>query len=151
MRKKHVDNAHQENIKQDESTELSQYVEDKESSASTNETSSSEPECSKYEKSKSGNIILLRDVESLTFENKNYIKLKNDLKNQLKILENEKAVLNKNDFEKQNIINSHREKITQLEQDAEIAKIKIEDLEMKLKGFVASSLMLDNIVPKPIK
>ncbi|MFS7968011.1 hypothetical protein Hanom_Chr09g00792501 [Helianthus anomalus] len=59
-------------------------------------------------------------------------------------------MLNKNDFEKQNIINSHLEKITKLEQDAEIAKNKIEDLEKKLKGFVVLSLMLDNKISDPI-
>ncbi|MFS7948051.1 hypothetical protein Hanom_Chr06g00555421 [Helianthus anomalus] len=106
--------------------------------------------CSDCEKSKSENVKLLRDVESFTLENKNFIKLENDFKNQIKILENEKSVLNKNDFEKQNKLNSHFENITQLEQDAEIARKKIEDLEKKLKCFVALSLMLDNIVPKAI-
>ncbi|XP_022042426.1 myb-like protein X [Helianthus annuus] len=45
--KKHVDSAHQEKSKQDESIELYQDDEVKESSASTNETSSSEPVYSK--------------------------------------------------------------------------------------------------------
>ncbi|MFS7997914.1 hypothetical protein Hanom_Chr12g01147611 [Helianthus anomalus] len=63
--KKHVDNAHQEKSKQDESTELSQNGEVKESSASTNETSSSDPMCLKCDKSKSENVKLLKDVESL--------------------------------------------------------------------------------------
>ncbi|XP_035845294.1 kinesin-like protein KIF20B [Helianthus annuus] len=62
--KKHVDNAHQEKSKQDESTELSQNGEVKELSASTNETSSSESVCSDCEKSTFENVKLLRDVES---------------------------------------------------------------------------------------
>ncbi|KAF5822344.1 hypothetical protein HanXRQr2_Chr01g0025371 [Helianthus annuus] len=109
-------------IQQEKEKNEVQNGEVKESNASTNKTSCSEPVCSNCEKSRSDNVKLLRNVESLTLENKNFIKLENDLKNKIKILENEKSVLNKNDFEKQNIINSHIEKITQLEQDAEIAK-----------------------------
>ncbi|MFS7905873.1 hypothetical protein Hanom_Chr01g00052761 [Helianthus anomalus] len=97
----------------------------KESNASTNKTSCSEPVCSNCEKSRSDNVKLLKNVESLTLENKNFIKLENDLKNQIKILENEKSVLNKNDFEKQNIINSHLEKSHNLNKMLRLRKIKL--------------------------
>ncbi|MFS7929364.1 hypothetical protein Hanom_Chr04g00331681 [Helianthus anomalus] len=61
-------------------------VKSKISSVSTNETSYFEHVCSKCEKSRSDNVKLLGDVESLTLENKNFIKSENDLKNQIKFL-----------------------------------------------------------------
>ncbi|KAM0031087.1 hypothetical protein Hdeb2414_s0017g00504551 [Helianthus debilis subsp. tardiflorus] len=144
--KKQVDGAHQEKSKQDESTELSQIGEVKESRASTNETSSSEQECSKCDKFRADNVKLLKDVESLTLENKILKENEKEFQNQINILENEKFVLNNNDFENQKAINSRREKITQLES----AENKIDDLEKTLKSFVTSSILLDHICPKPI-
>ncbi|MFS7986278.1 hypothetical protein Hanom_Chr11g01008421 [Helianthus anomalus] len=113
--------------------------------------------CLNCENLKSENAKLLRDLESLTFENKNLKNSENDLKIQIKILENEKVkiekdfqnqikiledvkdIFGKNNLEKQIAINSHLAKIIQLEKEAESDRNKIAELENKLKGFVTSA------------
>ncbi|MFS7910985.1 hypothetical protein Hanom_Chr02g00112631 [Helianthus anomalus] len=124
--KEQIVNAHQEKSKQDESTELSQNGEVKESSALPNKTSSSEPvyskvkpeekiqivekqvkeipafkiekkaddekmseKCLKCDKFESNNVKLLKDVESLTMENKKLKENEKDFENKIKISEHE--------------------------------------------------------------
>ncbi|KAJ0546491.1 hypothetical protein HanIR_Chr08g0361611 [Helianthus annuus] len=121
--------------------------------------------CLNFENLKSKNAKLLRDLESLTLENKNFKNSENDLKIQIKNLENEKVkiekdfqsqikiledgrdVFSKNNIEKQKMINSHLQKIIQLEKEGEQARKKINELENKLKGFVTSA---SYVCPEPI-
>ena len=124
--------------------------------------------CSNCENLKSENAKLLRDLESLSLENENLKKAENVLKNQIqnseiekvkiekdfqsqiKILEDGRDVFSKNNIEKQKMINSHLQKIIQLEKEGEQARKKINELETKLKGFVTSSEYLNIPCPKPI-
>ncbi|KAJ0743502.1 putative transcription factor interactor and regulator CCHC(Zn) family [Helianthus annuus] len=124
--------------------------------------------CSNCENLNSENAKLLRDLESLTLENKNLKNSENVLKNQkqnleneklkmekefqsqIKILEDEKDIFGKNNLEKQIAINSYLAKIIQLEKEAKSYRHKIADLENKLKGFVTSSAYVNISCPKPI-
>ena len=121
--------------------------------------------CLNCENLKSENAKLLRDLQSQTLENKNFknsendlkiqiknlenekVKIEKDFQNQIKILEDEKDIFGKNNLEKQIAINSHLAKIIQLEKEAESDRNKITELENKLKGFVTSA---PYVCPKPI-
>ena len=52
--------------------------------------------------------------------------------------------------ENENSIKSHLERISQLENEAENSRAKIDELEKKLKGFVTSTEFLSHSCPKPI-
>ncbi|KAJ0558449.1 hypothetical protein HanIR_Chr07g0336481 [Helianthus annuus] len=195
VEKNQVDN-HKETSEQDETTELSQvdevkpeesiHVEKKQVekiSALLVEKNEADDQkilemCLNCEKSKSENVKLLNDVDSLTleikrlkekekeFENKIkasekedfWIKLENKnlkenetkFQDQIKVLENEKFVLEKNKFENEKAITSHFEKISEFENEAESARNKIDELEKKLKSFVTSSEFLSHLCLKPI-
>ncbi|KAJ0715632.1 hypothetical protein HanPI659440_Chr13g0503451 [Helianthus annuus] len=90
--------------------------------------------CLNCENLKSENAKLLRDLESLTLENKNFknlenekVKIEKDFQDQIKILEDEKDIFGKNNLEKQITINSDLAKIIQLEKEAESDRNKIAD------------------------
>ncbi|KAJ0548176.1 putative transcription factor interactor and regulator CCHC(Zn) family [Helianthus annuus] len=130
------------------------------------------------EKLKAENDKLLGGLDSLTFENRKlkenikvfenkqkssededfWIKLENKnlkaseskFQEQIKILENEKTVLEILKNENEKTIKSHLEKISRLESEAENSRVKIEELEKKLIGFVTSSDKLNIPCPKPI-
>ncbi|MFS8025077.1 hypothetical protein Hanom_Chr16g01470701 [Helianthus anomalus] len=63
-----------------------------------NETSNSEPVCSKCDESRADNVKLLKDVESLTLENKKLKENEKEFQNKITVLENEKLKIEK-DFE----------------------------------------------------
>ncbi|KAM0056088.1 hypothetical protein Hdeb2414_s0006g00214001 [Helianthus debilis subsp. tardiflorus] len=88
--------------------------------------------CLICEKLKSENDKLLKNIESLSLENKNFKKLESDFKSRIKILENERDIFGKNNLEKQSEINSHLDKIIQLEHEAEDARKKIVEFENKI-------------------
>ncbi|KAJ0601722.1 putative transcription factor interactor and regulator CCHC(Zn) family [Helianthus annuus] len=130
------------------------------------------------EKLKAENDKLLGGLDSLTFENRKlkenikvfenkqkssededfWIKLENKnlkaseskFQEQIKILENEKTVLEILKNENENSIKSHLERISQLESEAENSRNRIDELEKKLIGFVTSSDKLNIPCPKPI-
>ncbi|MFS8002439.1 hypothetical protein Hanom_Chr13g01202091 [Helianthus anomalus] len=117
--KKQVDSAHQEKSKQDESTEFSQNIEVKESRASTNETSSSEPVYSKVKPEKKNQIVEkhVKEIPAFKIEKKaddekmsekclkcdkyesDNVKLLKDVESLT--LENEKLKENEKDFQNQ--------------------------------------------------
>ncbi|KAJ0577729.1 hypothetical protein HanIR_Chr05g0239331 [Helianthus annuus] len=127
---------------------------------------------------KSENVKLLSNLNSLTLENKVlkekekdfeskkkssenedfWIKLENKnlkanetkFQEQIKVLEYEKSVLENIKIEHEKTIKSHLERISQLENEAENSRTKIDELEKKLKGFVTSSEFLNHPCPKPI-
>ncbi|KAJ0742885.1 putative transcription factor interactor and regulator CCHC(Zn) family [Helianthus annuus] len=123
-----------------------------------------------YEKLKSENDKLLKNIESLLLENKDFEKIKSENKdvswiklenkvlkeketefqNQIKILENEKSIFEKNKIVNENTIASQLSKISQFENEAENSRKKIDELEKKLKGFVTKSDSLNFPCPKPI-
>ncbi|KAJ0437412.1 hypothetical protein HanHA300_Chr16g0601891 [Helianthus annuus] len=86
----------------------------------------------------------------IKLENKNLKESETRFQEQLKVLENGKSVLENLKIENEKSIKSHLERISQLENEAENSRIKIDELEMKLKGFVTSSDRLNFPCPKPI-
>ncbi|KAJ0481655.1 hypothetical protein HanIR_Chr13g0645001 [Helianthus annuus] len=130
------------------------------------------------EKLKAENVKLLDSVNSLTLENKGlkenekvfenkqkssenedfWIKLENKnlkaneskFQEQIKVLMNEKSVLENLKIENEKTIKSHFGRISQLESEAENSRNKIDELEKKLKGFVTKSDSLSFPCPKPL-
>ncbi|MCG5051267.1 hypothetical protein L2164_21580, partial [Pectobacterium brasiliense] len=130
------------------------------------------------EKLKVENDKLLSNLNSLTFENRKlkenvkvfenkqkssededfWIKLENKnlkaseskFQEQIKVLENEKSVLENLKNENENSIKSHLERISQLENEAENSRNKIDELEKKLISFATKSDKLNIPCPKPI-
>ncbi|KAM0037654.1 putative transcription factor interactor and regulator CCHC(Zn) family [Helianthus debilis subsp. tardiflorus] len=86
----------------------------------------------------------------IKLENKNLKENETRFQEQLKVLENEKSVLENLKTENEKSIKSYLERISQLENEAENSRIKIDELETKLKGFVTSSDRLNFPCPKPI-
>ncbi|MFS8026478.1 putative transcription factor interactor and regulator CCHC(Zn) family [Helianthus anomalus] len=86
----------------------------------------------------------------IKLENKNLKENETRFQEQLKVLENEKSVLENFKIENEKSIKSYLERISQLENEAENSRIKIDELETKLKGFVTSSDRLNFPCPKPI-
>ncbi|KAJ0507164.1 hypothetical protein HanIR_Chr11g0503321 [Helianthus annuus] len=86
----------------------------------------------------------------IKLENKNLKESETRFQEQLKVLENEKSVLENLKIENEKSIKSYLERISQLENEAENSRIKIDELETKLKGFVTSSDRLNFPCPKPI-
>ena len=68
-------------------------------------------------------------------ENKNLKENETRFQEQLKVLENEKSVLENIKIENEKSIKSHIERISQLEKEAENSRNKIDELEKKLKGL----------------
>ncbi|MFS7923087.1 putative transcription factor interactor and regulator CCHC(Zn) family [Helianthus anomalus] len=85
----------------------------------------------------------------IKLENENLKENETRFQEQLKVLENEKSVLENLKIENEKSIKSHLERISQLENEAENSRIKIDELEKKLKGFVSSS-DLNFPCPKPL-
>ncbi|KAJ0532645.1 hypothetical protein HanIR_Chr09g0399261 [Helianthus annuus] len=86
----------------------------------------------------------------IKLENKNLKESETRFQEQLKVLKNEKSVLENLKTENEKSIKSYLERISQLENEAENSRIKIDELETKLKGFVTSSDKLNFPCPKPI-
>ncbi|KAJ0693654.1 putative transcription factor interactor and regulator CCHC(Zn) family [Helianthus annuus] len=86
----------------------------------------------------------------IKLENKNLKANESKFQEQIKVLINEKSVLEnlKNDNEK--TIRSHFGRISQLESEAENSRNKIDELEKKLIGFVTKSDSLNFPCPKSI-
>ncbi|MFS7971826.1 hypothetical protein Hanom_Chr09g00837421 [Helianthus anomalus] len=79
----------------------------------------------------------------IKLENKNLKANEAKFQEQIKILENEKSVLENMKNENENSIKSHLVRISQLENESENSRSKIDVLEKKLKGFVTSSELLN--------
>ncbi|KAJ0575760.1 putative transcription factor interactor and regulator CCHC(Zn) family [Helianthus annuus] len=94
-----------------------------------NQILSLEKDC---EKLKAENDKLLIDFNSLTLKNQEF-------EGQVKILEDEKSVFSKNNIEKQKMINSHLQKIVELEKEGESAQKRIKELEKELESKKKSS------------
>ncbi|KAJ0484226.1 putative transcription factor interactor and regulator CCHC(Zn) family [Helianthus annuus] len=88
------------------------------------------------EKLKAENEKLLNDFNSLTLKNQEF-------EGQMKILEDGRNVFSKNNIEKQKMINSHLQKIVELEKEGECAQKKIKELEKELESKQKSSEDLD--------
>ncbi|MFS7911116.1 putative transcription factor interactor and regulator CCHC(Zn) family [Helianthus anomalus] len=86
----------------------------------------------------------------IKIENKNLKVNESKFQEQIKVLTNEKSVLENLKIANENSIKSHLERISQLEKEAENSRIKIDELEKKLIGFVTSSDSLKFPCPKPI-
>ncbi|MFS7987164.1 hypothetical protein Hanom_Chr11g01019231 [Helianthus anomalus] len=86
----------------------------------------------------------------IKLENKNLKANETKFQEQIKVLENEKSVLENLKSENGKTIKSHLERISQLEKEAENSRAKINELEKKLKGFVTSFESLNIPCPKPI-
>ncbi|KAM0027418.1 hypothetical protein Hdeb2414_s0019g00539941 [Helianthus debilis subsp. tardiflorus] len=114
--------------------------------------------CSTCDKFELDNVKLLSDLDSLTLENKilkkkekvfenEKSKIEKDFQKQIKILEDERDIFGKDNLKKQIAINSYLAKIIQFEKESKIDRIKIAELESKLKGFVTST---PYVCPEPI-
>ncbi|KAJ0466644.1 hypothetical protein HanIR_Chr14g0674451 [Helianthus annuus] len=79
------------------------------------------------EKLKAENDKLLNDFNSLTLKNQEFA-------GQMKILEDGRNVFSKNNIEKQKMINSHLQKIIELEKEGECAQMKIKKFEKELES-----------------
>ncbi|KAJ0907957.1 hypothetical protein HanRHA438_Chr07g0305011 [Helianthus annuus] len=86
----------------------------------------------------------------INLENKNLKANESKFQEQIKILENEKSILENLKNENEESIKSHLEKISQLENEAKNSRNKIDELEKKLIGFVTASDSLKFPCPKPI-
>ncbi|MFS7931647.1 putative transcription factor interactor and regulator CCHC(Zn) family [Helianthus anomalus] len=86
----------------------------------------------------------------IKLEKKNLKANESKFQEQIKILENEKSVLENLKNENENSIKYHLERISQFEKEAENSRNKIDELEKKLIGFVTSSDSLKYPCPKPI-
>ncbi|KAJ0532009.1 hypothetical protein HanIR_Chr09g0391951 [Helianthus annuus] len=86
----------------------------------------------------------------IKLENKNLKANESKFQEQIKVLENEKSVLENLKHENEETIKTHFGRISRLESKAEDSRNKIEELEKKLKGFVTSSECLNIPCPKPI-
>ncbi|MFS7936282.1 putative transcription factor interactor and regulator CCHC(Zn) family [Helianthus anomalus] len=86
----------------------------------------------------------------IKLENKNLKANESKFQEQIKVLTNEKSVLENLKNENESSIKSHLERISQLEKEAENSRIKIDELEKKLIGFVTSLDSLKFPCPKPI-
>ncbi|KAM0057529.1 putative transcription factor interactor and regulator CCHC(Zn) family [Helianthus debilis subsp. tardiflorus] len=86
----------------------------------------------------------------IKLENKNLKANETKFQEQIKVLKNEKSVLENMKNENENSIKSHLERISQFEKEAENSRSKIDELEKKLIGFVTSSDSLKFPCPKPI-
>ncbi|KAJ0842704.1 putative transcription factor interactor and regulator CCHC(Zn) family [Helianthus annuus] len=109
------------------------------------------------EKLKAENDKLLVGLNSLTFENtklkdkekcfekkiKDFeiekTKNEKEFQNQLKLLEDGRNVFSQNNIEKQKLINSHLQKIIELEKEGEHAQKKIKELEKEIESKQKSS------------
>ncbi|KAJ0496012.1 hypothetical protein HanIR_Chr12g0615361 [Helianthus annuus] len=98
--------------------------------------------------------IKQKSSEDLDFwiklENKNLKANESKFQEQIKILINEKSVLENLKVENENSIKSHLERISQLEEEAKNSRIKIDKLEKKLISFATKSDKLNIPCPKPI-
>ncbi|MFS7910519.1 putative transcription factor interactor and regulator CCHC(Zn) family [Helianthus anomalus] len=86
----------------------------------------------------------------IKLENKNLKENESKFQEQIKILTNEKSVLENLKNENEESIKSHLDRISQLENEAKNSRIKIDELEKKLIGFVTKSDSLKFPCPKPI-
>ncbi|KAJ0444580.1 hypothetical protein HanIR_Chr16g0833371 [Helianthus annuus] len=86
----------------------------------------------------------------IKLENKNLKANETKFQEQIKALENEKSVLENVKNENENSIKSHLVRISQLENEAENSRKKIDELEKKLIGFVTASDSINFPCPKPI-
>ncbi|KAJ0599019.1 hypothetical protein HanIR_Chr03g0100111 [Helianthus annuus] len=86
----------------------------------------------------------------IKLENKNLKANESKFQEQIKVLMDEKSVLENLKIENEKTIKSHFERISQLESEAENSRNKIDELEKKLIGFVTKSDSLNFPCPKPI-
>ncbi|KAJ0457967.1 hypothetical protein HanIR_Chr15g0779801 [Helianthus annuus] len=86
----------------------------------------------------------------IKLENKNLKANESKFQEQIKILINEKSVLESLKVENDNSITSHLERISQLEEEAKNSRTKIDKLEKKLISFATKSDKLNIPCPKPI-
>ncbi|MCG5051297.1 hypothetical protein L2164_21770, partial [Pectobacterium brasiliense] len=86
----------------------------------------------KCENLKAENDKLLNDFNSLTLKNQEF-------EEQMKILEDWRNVFSKNNIEKQKMINSHLQKIVELEKEGERAQKRIKELVKELESKKKSS------------